>query len=238
MLLVVGTGFALTVKVWPFDVPPPGAELNTVTVCVPAAATSVAGIAAVSWVELTNVVVLSEPFQRTTEPATKFVPFTVSVNAPSPTNRLVGDTLVVVGTGFGIRLKVAVTDELLLPMVKVHGFVELEQVVVPPVNDALLQPAKTEPAFGVAVSVPCWLLSTDFVQVAVHDAGLGVGTKFENATVPPPVPANVTARFFAAATYGPTSGPPSPTGGAPAGSTGVVDVSEIARTRFRRPLPV
>src|SRR5450759_3920338 len=40
---------------------------------------------------------------------------------------------------------------------------------------------------------------------------------------------------FAAATYGPTSGPPP---GAPAGTTSVVDVSAKARARFSRPLPV
>ncbi len=41
-----------------------------------------------------------------------------------------------------------------------------------------------------------------------------------------------------AATYGPTNGPPLPTGVAPAGSIELVLVSEIARARFRRPLPV
>src|SRR5580700_6539687 len=35
---------------------------------------------AVSCVELTKVVVRAEPFQSTTEPVTKFVPFTVKVN--------------------------------------------------------------------------------------------------------------------------------------------------------------
>ena len=42
----------------------------------------------------------------------------------------------------------------------------------------------------------------------------------------------------AAATYGPTSGPPVPTGAAPAGSTEAVLVSAMARARFSRPLPV
>ncbi len=41
-----------------------------------------------------------------------------------------------------------------------------------------------------------------------------------------------------AATYGPTSGPPGPTGAAPAGSTPPVEVSAIARARFSRPFPV
>src|SRR5438552_4056342 len=41
-----------------------------------------------------------------------------------------------------------------------------------------------------------------------------------------------------AATYGPTNGPPLPTGAAPAGVTASVDVSANARARFSRPLPV
>src|SRR5439155_8552084 len=43
---------------------------------------------------------------------------------------------------------------------------------------------------------------------------------------------------FTAATYGPTKGPPLPTGAVPAGSIAVVAVSPAARARFRRPLPV
>jgi len=56
------------------------AELDTVIDAVPAEAISEAGIVAVSCVELTNVVVRAEPFQSTTEPVTKFVPFTVRTN--------------------------------------------------------------------------------------------------------------------------------------------------------------
>src|SRR6187200_3051882 len=43
---------------------------------------------------------------------------------------------------------------------------------------------------------------------------------------------------FAAATYGPTKGPPPPIGAAPAGWTESVETSDMARSRFRRPLPV
>src|SRR5439155_7977771 len=100
MLVAVGTGLALTVNVWEFEVPPPGVGLKTVMVFEPVVARSVAGIDAVSCVGLTNVVVLSDPTHRTTEPAMKFVPLTVSVKAPSPTKRLVGERLDVVGTGF------------------------------------------------------------------------------------------------------------------------------------------
>jgi hypothetical protein len=55
-------------------------ELVTVIDAVPAAAISEGGMAAVSWVELTNVVARAELFQSTTEPVTKFAPFTVRVN--------------------------------------------------------------------------------------------------------------------------------------------------------------
>ena len=81
-----GTGFgaAVTVNVTEFDVPPPGAGFVTVTAGVPADATSPARIAAVTCVELTNVVVLAAPPKFTTEVFRKFVPFTVNVNAPEP----------------------------------------------------------------------------------------------------------------------------------------------------------
>src|SRR5436190_2021229 len=49
---------------------------------------------------------------------------------------------------------------------------------------------------------------------------------------------NVTPILIAAATYGPTYGPPPPTGAAPAGTTASLDVSAVARSRFSRPLPV
>src|SRR2546425_5533778 len=69
-LVIVGIGFK-TVKVCGFDVPPPGAGLNTVTCAVPATAMSAGGITAVSCVAETYVVARFAPFQRTTEPATK-----------------------------------------------------------------------------------------------------------------------------------------------------------------------
>ena len=80
--------------------------LKTVMLNVPAAVKSVAGIVAVSWVEVPKVVPRLEPAKRTTEPLTKFVPFTVSVNPGSPTVLAVGEMLEVVGTPF------AVTDTL------------------------------------------------------------------------------------------------------------------------------
>ncbi len=58
---------------------------------------SEAGIAAVNWVEETNVVVRSDPFQRTTEPVTKLLPLTVRVKAVPPALAVAGLRLVMVG---------------------------------------------------------------------------------------------------------------------------------------------
>jgi hypothetical protein len=52
-----------------------------VTWAVPAAAMSLAGMAAVTCVALTKVVVRAAPFQLTVAPETKLLPLTVSVNA-------------------------------------------------------------------------------------------------------------------------------------------------------------
>jgi len=57
----------LTVKGRAFEVPPPGTGVKTVTCAVPATATSLAGIVAVSWPVPTKAVVRFIPFQRTTE---------------------------------------------------------------------------------------------------------------------------------------------------------------------------
>jgi hypothetical protein len=68
--------------------------LETVTEAVPAEAMSEAEIAAVSWVELTNVVARAEPFQFTTDPLKKFVPFTVRVNPVAAQDGVVLDIVV------------------------------------------------------------------------------------------------------------------------------------------------
>jgi len=96
MVVVVGTGL-FTVKTCEFEVPPPGAGLVTVMLNVPAVVRSLASIAAVILILLTNVVVRGEPAKLTTEFDTKFVPFTVRVKAPLPTVALAGEMLVVVG---------------------------------------------------------------------------------------------------------------------------------------------
>ena len=73
--------------------------MNTVTWAVPARAMSVDGIAAVNCVALTKVVVRAAPFQFTTEPLMKPVPLTVRPNDVPPAVALVGERLVMLGTG-------------------------------------------------------------------------------------------------------------------------------------------
>ena len=60
---------------------------------------SLAGMAAVSWVALTKVVVRFTPFQRTVEADTKPLPVTVSVNAGPPWSALLGESVESTGTG-------------------------------------------------------------------------------------------------------------------------------------------
>jgi hypothetical protein len=79
--------------------PPPGAGFNTDTCTVPVAAISVARIDAVNCVELANVVVRSEPPQRTTELVIKLDPFTVNVKAAVPIVAVEGDIELTLGTG-------------------------------------------------------------------------------------------------------------------------------------------
>ena len=74
--------------------------MKTVIVSILPTVKSLEGICPRSCVELTKVVCLSEPLNRTTEFDTKFVPFTVSENATvSGIVLLVGKMLEVVGIG-------------------------------------------------------------------------------------------------------------------------------------------
>ncbi len=68
-----------TVRVLAAEVPPPGAGLNTVTLAKVPAAISALLISAERWVEEMKVVGRPDPFQRTTDPARKPEPVTVSV---------------------------------------------------------------------------------------------------------------------------------------------------------------
>lgn len=81
------------------DVPPPGVGVNTVTGAVPTEAISVAEIAALSCVVLTNVVVRLLPFHCTTEHGTKPLPVTFKVNAAAPAVALAGESDEAIGAG-------------------------------------------------------------------------------------------------------------------------------------------
>jgi len=109
----VGVGL-LMVRVSALDVPPPGVGLVTVIAAVPVDVISVARIAAVNCVALTNVVVRAVPLTLTVAPLTKLVPLTVSVKAPEPTIAVEGCSEVSVGVGLlaGLMVKAA---ELELP---------------------------------------------------------------------------------------------------------------------------
>jgi hypothetical protein len=99
------TGAGLfTVKVDAPEVPPAGAGLKTVTERLPAVAISVARIAAVMEVALTNVVALATPLKLTTDEETKPVPVIVNVKAAPPAMAVVGAIEVIAGTGFGAAL--------------------------------------------------------------------------------------------------------------------------------------
>jgi hypothetical protein len=99
--LIVGTRFVTLVmaKFMAFEVPPPGAGLVTVTAGAPVEAMAAAGMAAVNWVELTNVTVSAVPPKLTIEAAAKFVPVIVSVKPAPPTAVVFGEIEVIVGVG-------------------------------------------------------------------------------------------------------------------------------------------
>ena len=76
----------------------------TVTFALPGVATSLAGTAAEIWVALMNVVVSGLPLKLTTDFASKFVPFIVSVKAVPP-EACVGPRVDMVGAGvFGLLI--------------------------------------------------------------------------------------------------------------------------------------
>jgi hypothetical protein len=96
---MTGIGGTVMVNVTALDVPPPGGGFTTVTEAVPGDATSAAVTVAVSCVDETYVVAKAVPFQRTVEPETKLVPFTVMVNDEHPAGYEFGLSDVMVGTG-------------------------------------------------------------------------------------------------------------------------------------------
>jgi len=100
---------AVTLKFTEPLVPPPGVGFVTTTGKLPTEVMSDARIAAVTCVELTNVVVRAVPLNFTTEPLTKLLPFTVRVNADPLTVALVGEIVVMAGTGL-LAVKVCDAD--------------------------------------------------------------------------------------------------------------------------------
>jgi len=101
-LLMFGVGFTrVTVSGRAADVPPPRAGVNTAMLGVPAAAISLAGMAAVSCVDETNVVVRPAPLTWTIELLAKLDPVTVRVKAAAPADAAVGLMLDRTGAGGG-----------------------------------------------------------------------------------------------------------------------------------------
>jgi hypothetical protein len=92
----VMAGGGLMVNETPLEIAPPDI---TVTVAAPWPAMSDAGIEAVSWVALTNVVLRAAEFHWTTELDENPLPFTVKVNAGPPAGAEVGLIEVVKGGG-------------------------------------------------------------------------------------------------------------------------------------------
>ena len=104
-LLMVGGGGRM-VKVEPPEVPP---VVVTVTLAVPTAAIRLAGTAAVNCVDPTTVVLSDVVPHLALAPETKFVPFTVSVNAEPPAIAELGLRLVMAGLG-GFTVNVEGTE--------------------------------------------------------------------------------------------------------------------------------
>ena len=103
---LVITGVSAIESVTAVDVAP-AQGFVTVIDAVPAVAIRDAGTAAVSWVEETNVVVSTVPFQFTVEVETKFVPFTVNVNCGPPGVTQVGLSELIVGAALIVITSVA-----------------------------------------------------------------------------------------------------------------------------------
>jgi len=104
-LLMLGVGLTLaTVSGRAPDVPPPGAGVDTVMLGIPATAISLAGMAAVSCVDETNVVVRPAPLTWTIELFVKLEPVAVRVKAAPPADAAVGLMLDRTGAGVGAAM--------------------------------------------------------------------------------------------------------------------------------------
>ena len=160
---------------------------------------------------VTDVMFVVSPVSRKTPPADDVDRSTVSAapvaRFPLPSSRatvIVPEVTpavevwgAVVMTNFvaATELNVAVTFCAVFPILKLHELPA--QPVTPPL--ALLQPAKTDPALAVAVSVPTSLFAVATLQVVEHNwlfAGLVVSV---TCTWPLPVPEKLTVRLLFAA---------------------------------------
>ena len=146
----VGTGL-LIVRIWEFDVPPPGVGVTTVTDEVAPTAISLAKIVEVSWEPDTKVVARLTPFICTVEVETKLVPLTVRIKLAPPAVVDEGEILVVVGEGFEtaiVLLNADVTPEEVAQtfMLSPKEYCMAVYVITPAVTAA--------PLAGVEVSVP------------------------------------------------------------------------------------
>jgi hypothetical protein len=198
------------------EVPPPGAELVTVTGKLPTAEMSASVTDPVNCVGLTNVVALAAPLKLTMEVETNPVPFTVNAKADPPTVAVVGESVVMAGTGL---LTVNVWPAEVPP--PGNGFVTVTvsgppttswlpgivMVIVAPPFDAVPPVSPLEPKFTiepamkpvpVSVSVTGWP-ATPLVGLIEVSVGTGFGwlaivkTKF--VVVPPPGAGFVTVTF-------------------------------------------
>ena len=99
---MAGSGLSI-VKFRAADVPPPGAGVVTVTIAIPAVATSAELIEPCRVVDETKVVVRVDPFHCTTEEEIKLDPFTVRVKAADPATAELGlrEPFATDGLGFG-----------------------------------------------------------------------------------------------------------------------------------------
>jgi hypothetical protein len=125
-------------------------------------AISVAVIAAVTCVALTNVVVVAVPLKLTVEPETKFVPLTVSVKAAPPAVALVGESEVIVGEG----KSTVVWSVAVFPVVPVSPtVVTVTELVGVPAAAAATFTTKLK-----ALVPPLAAMAAELVQVTVWDA--------------------------------------------------------------------
>jgi hypothetical protein len=153
-------------KVTVLETPPPGAGFKTVTVAVPVAAMSLAGICAMRGPPL-SVVDISFPFQRTTELGIKFVPITVKVKACAPTGAQLGSRELIVGTAF-------------VPL----GTSKFTVFEVPPPGAGLVTVTAAVPAEAMAVARMAAVNCAELTNVVVRAVPAKLTTEAETKFVP------------------------------------------------------